>query len=125
MCQRVDDVPPLLKPPTVTTKRTGRQLEVTVKFANGVRAESGRIWWIYNRAPDGSAAYLAETLPAEQWKEMKSVAGGNTWTTTIELASNKARIDFFSSHRKTIGYRGRLFPSFISCPYTRVELRTR
>ncbi len=120
-----DDVPPLLKPPTVTTKRTGRQLEVTIKFADGVRAESGRIWWIYNRAPDGSAAYLAETFPADQWKEMKSVAGGNTWTTTIELASNKARIDFFSSHRKTIRYRGRPFPSFISCPYTRVELRTR
>jgi hypothetical protein len=98
---------------------------VTIKFADGVLAESGRISWIYNRGPDGSAAYLAETFPADQWKEMKSVAGGNTWTATIELASNKARIDFFSSHRKTIRYRGRPFPTFISCPYTRIELRTR
>ncbi|MFP6619434.1 MAG: hypothetical protein VB877_08815, partial [Pirellulaceae bacterium] len=81
--------------------------------------------WIYNRALDGSAAYLAETFPADQWTEMKSVASGNTWTTTIELAPNKARIDFFSSHRKTIRYRGRPFPTYISCPYTRVGLPNR
>ena len=46
----------------------------------------------------------------------------NVWTAEINLKAGASRIDFFSNHRKTIRYRGRPLPTYMSSPYTRVEL---
>ncbi len=113
----------LLEPPTVTTSIKGKRLTVTVTFKPGSRAESGRIWWMYDRGPDGSAAYIRETFPADQWKDMKFDAGKNAWTAEIDLAADASRIDFFSNHRKTIRHGSEKHSSYLSSPYTRVELK--
>ena len=42
---------PLLSPPTSNHEIDGNQLKVSVRFENGPRAETGRLWWIYDRAP--------------------------------------------------------------------------
>ena len=117
-----DDVAPLLEPPTVKSEIAGHRLKVTVTFKPGSQAENGRIWWIYDRGPDGSAAYLGELIPDDQWQEMKTAGARNTWTAEIDLKAGASKIDFFSNHRKTIRYRGRPLPTYISSPYTRVEL---
>ncbi len=117
-----DDVAPLLEPPTVKSEIAGHRLKVTVTFKSGSQAESGRIWWIYDRGPDGSAAYLGELIPDDQWQEMQAARARNTWTAEINLKPGASKIDFFSNHRKTIRYRGRPLPTYISSPYTRVEL---
>ena len=112
-----------LEPPTVTTSLKGKRLSVTVSFKPGSRAESGRIWWMYDRGPDGSAAYIRETFPEEQWKDMKFDAGKKAWTVEIDLAAGASRIDFFSNHRKTIRHGSEKHSSYLSSPYTRVELK--
>jgi hypothetical protein len=117
-----DDVGPLLESPSVKSEVKGRQLLVTVTFKLESRAESGRIYWIYDRGPDGSAAYITELFPQDQWKEMTFDAGKNAWSVEIPLKDNVSRIDFFSNHRKTIEYRSRSYRSYISSSYTRVLL---
>jgi len=112
-----------LEPPTVTTSLKGKSLSVTVSFKAGSRAESGRIWWMYDRGPDGSAAYIRETFPEEQWKDMKFDAGKKAWTVEIDLAAGASRVDFFSNHRKTIRHGSEKHSSYLSSPYTRVELK--
>ena len=112
-----------LEPPSVSTELKGRRLSVTVTFKPGSRAESGRIWWMYDRGPDGSAAYIRETFPPEQWKDMKFDAGKNAWTAEIDLVAGASRIDFFSNHRKTIRHGSEKHSSYLSSPYTRVELK--
>ena len=114
----------LLEPPAVTTSTKGKQLTVTVTFKPGSRAESGRIWWIYDRGPDGSAAYITETFPDDQWKDMKFDSDRNAWTVEIDLAAGASRIDFFSNHRKTIRHGSEKHSSYLSSPYTRVALKT-
>ena len=56
----------LLAPPQVKSKQKGKTLAVSVSFAPGSAEESGRIWWIFDRAPDGSpnsVSYTHVTLP--------------------------------------------------------------
>ena len=120
-----DDVGPLLEAPTVRSEVRGRLLSVTVTFKPGSKAESGRIYWIYDRGPDGSAAYVTELFPPEQWKEMTFNAADNSWSVIIPLKENVLRVDFFSNHRKTIEYRSRKYPSYLSSPYTRVTLENK
>jgi hypothetical protein len=117
-----EEVEPLLEAPTVISEVKGRRLSVTVTFKLESRAESGRIYWIYDRGPDGSAAYITELFPQDQWKEMTFDAEKNTWSAEIPLKDNVSRIDFFSNHRKTIEYRFRSYRSYISSSYTRVLL---
>jgi len=117
-----DEVAPLLESPSVKHVVDGRQLLVTVTFKPGSKAESGRIWWTFDRGSDGSAAYVTELFPQDQWKEMTGDAGTNSWRASIPLADNVSRVDFFSNHRKTIEYRSRKYPSYLSSPYTRVVL---
>ncbi len=88
-------------------------------------AESGRIWWMYDRGPDGSAAYIRELFGDDQWKEMKYDTAKNAWTVEIDLEANASHIDFFSNHRKTIQYKSKDFPTYISSPYTRVRINQR
>ena len=46
---------PLLKPPKSSHKVDKDKLNVSVSFNEGPQPISGRIWWIYDRAPAGSA----------------------------------------------------------------------
>ena len=47
----------------------------------------------------------------------------NTWKATIPLKPGAHRVDFFSNHRKLIRRNGRVYPTYTSSPYTRVELK--
>ena len=88
------------------------------------KAESGRIWWMYDRGPDGSADYIRELFPDDQFKQMKYNAQKNVWTVEIGLEANDSNIDFFSNHRKTIHYKSKDYPAYISSPYTRLQIAT-
>jgi hypothetical protein len=114
---------PLLTPPAMETKIIKDVLKVTVRFPPNAGEKSGRIWWINNRAPDGSPRYLKELIPDQNTKEMTRDAERGVWTVEIQLDSKASRIDLFSNHRKVITYRGNTYPTFISSPYTRLELR--
>ena len=113
----------LLAPPKVQHTVKGKTIEVTVTFAEGSNEESGRIWWIFDRAPDGSPKYLTEMIPDEQTMEMKKQ--GQSWSASIPLNPQAKRIDFFSNHRKTLRYEESPYRSYLSSPYTRVELKRR
>ena len=110
----------LLEPPNVESKVKNKALEVTVTFPNDSREESGRIWWIFDRAPDGSPNYISQMIPDDQTMEMKKT--GESWTATIPLSPTAKRIDFFSNHRKTLSYHKNAYKTYISSPYTRVSL---
>ena len=62
---------PMLPVPTVNTERAGETLKVRVSFPKESGDESGRIFWMFDRYPDGSAAYGGEDFPNDQWKDMK------------------------------------------------------
>ena len=110
----------LLEPPKVESKVKDKTLEVTVTFTNDSREESGRIWWIFDRAPDGSPNYISQMIPDDQTMEMKKT--GESWTATIPLSPTAKRIDFFSNHGKTLSYNNNAYKTYISSPYTRVSL---
>ena len=112
----------MLGTPSVDQKQKGNTLEVTVQFSSGSKAQSGRIWWMYDRGPDGSAAYLRDLFPDDQWKDMAYDAKRNVWTAEIELEPGASHIDFFSNYRKTIRYKTRAYATYISSPYTRIQL---
>ena len=111
-----------LAPPTMKTKINNQKLTVTVRFAPGSGDESGRIWWMNDRARDGSPRYLNELIPRENTKEMDFDSENGVWTAEIMIDSDASRIDLFSNHRKTIKYRGNSYPTYLSSPYTRIEL---
>lgn len=111
----------LLAPPEVQHELKGKAIEVTVTFPRGSNEESGRIWWMFDRAPDGSPKYLTEIIPNDQTLQMNRA--GNQWKATIKIAPQATRIDFFSNHRKTLRYGESSFRSYLSSPYTRVELK--
>ena len=111
----------LLTPPQVKSEQKGKTLTVSVSFAAGSEEESGRIWWIFDRAPDGSPNYMSEMIPDNQTMEMKKV--GNLWSAIIKLDPKAKRIDFFSNHRNTLRYKESSFRTYISSPYTRLKLK--
>ena len=53
----------------------------------------------------------------------KSVIDKKAWAVEIDLEAKAVRIDFFSNHRKTITYKFRKYPTYISSPYTRVSFK--
>jgi hypothetical protein len=112
----------LLSPPTIETTIGRDSLHVTVRFEPNSGEETGRIWWIYDRGPDGSPRYLQELIPDENSKQMTHDTKQGVWTTEIKLDSSASRIDLFSNHRKILKYREFSYPTYISSPYTRVEL---
>ena len=111
----------LLAPPQVKSELKDKTLKVSVSFAPDSDEESGRIWWIYDRAPDGSPNYISERIPDNQTMEMEKM--GNQWTATIKLDPKAKRIDFFSNHRKTLRYKETTHRTYMSSPYTRVNLK--
>lgn len=118
-----EEVTPLLTAPAVEHQIEGKSMKIEVRFKADSGEESGRIWWIYNRPPDGSPKYLSELIPQENWADMEYDKQQGVWKASVDLDPDAARIDFFSNHRKTIHYQGRTYPTYISCPYTRVELK--
>jgi hypothetical protein len=109
---------PLLKHPTSNHKVEKDKLRVMVRFKEGPQPKSGRIWWIYDRAPAGSAPFLHVQIPEDQWMDMEHDAKTGAWTATIPLKEGSSRIDFFSNHGRVVnGYK-----QYLSSPYTRVEL---
>jgi len=103
----------------------GDKLKINVRFEDGPQAESGRIWWMVDRAPTGSAPFLYEWIPEDQWADMKLDPKTGSWTATIPLKKVKengaSRIDFFTNHGKVVNG----FQHYLSSPYTRVELSTK
>jgi hypothetical protein len=108
----------LLSPPSSSHEVIGDKLKIRVRFENGPQPKSGRIWWIYDRAPAGSAPFLHVPIPEDQWMDMKHDAKTGAWTATIRLEEGASRIDFFSNHGRMVnGYQ-----QYFSSPYARVEL---
>jgi len=118
-----DDVPPLLTAPTVEARQAGAVLDVAVRFKPGSGEDSGRLWWLDNRPSDGSPGYLRELIPDKNSIEMQYDRRRGVWTARIPLDPTARRIDFFSNHRKTIRYRDQSYATYLSCPYTRVDLK--
>jgi len=109
---------PLLKPPKSSHEVDKGKLSVSVRFDEGPQPISGRIWWIYDRAPAGSAPFLHVQIPEDQWMDMECDAKTGAWTAAIPLKDGFERIDFFSNHGLEVnGYK-----HYLSSPYTRVEL---
>ncbi len=117
-----EGVEPMLDSPSVDYRRRNGKLLVEVRFPNGSTAESGRIWWMFNRGPDGSQAYIRDLFPDDLWQDMEYDGTRNVWTTEIGLKPGASHVDFFSNHLKTINYRNKSYSTYISCPYTRVWL---
>ncbi len=115
----------MLEPPEMSAKVVGDKLEVVVRFKPGSQESNGRIFWMFDRGPDGSSAYREELIPDENWKEMAYDEARKSWTAEIELDANARRIDVFSNHQKTLSIEGRDYITAISSPYTRVKLPTR
>ena len=119
-----DDVEPMLESPTLNYSVKGNKVLVAVKFRPGSNEESGRIWWMYDRGPDGSAAYISEIIPEDQWKDMKYDAKKKVWTAEIDIKKGASHIDLFSNHRKTIRYQSKDYKTYLSSPYTRIALES-
>ena len=112
----------LLSPPHIKHSIENGVLKVAVSFPKNSAAESGRIWWIFDRAPDGSPKYLSDLIPDANVAEMTHDEKRDEWTAHIKLNPDASRIDFFSNHRKIIRHDDRTYATYLSCPYTRVEL---
>ncbi|MHC4994313.1 MAG: hypothetical protein ACYTGQ_04580 [Planctomycetota bacterium] len=110
----------LLKPPASSHKIDKNKLSVRVSFDEGSQPISGRFWWIYDRAPAGSAPFLHERIPDAQWADMERDLKTGSWTATIPLKEGASRVDFFSNH----GHTANGYQQYLSSPYTRVELST-
>jgi len=108
----------LLSPPASSHKVDKDKLTVRVSFDEGPQPTSGRIWWIYDRAPAGSAPFLHVQIPEDQWVDMERDPKTGSWTATIPLKEGAHRIDFFSNH----GHMANGYQQYLSSPYTRVEL---
>lgn len=117
-----EDAAAMLEPPAVKHEVVGDRLRVTVRFKPQSGAESGRIFWMFNRGPDGSAAYLREKIPDNNSAEMEFDKKASAWIAEIPIDSKASHLDFFSNHRKTITYRGKKYPTYLSSPYTRVPV---
>jgi hypothetical protein len=118
-----EDVEPLLTAPTVKHQVEGDSLNISVRFAPNSGEESGRIWWINNRALDGSPDYLKVDIPEENWAEMQYDQKRGVWQVTVPLDPEATRIDFFTNHRKIIRYQDQEYSTYLSSPYTRVILK--
>ena len=111
---------PMLEPPSSASEVIGGDLRVSVTFGSGPEAESGRIWWMYDRHPGGSAPFLWERIPDDQWMNMTFDVQAGAWTATIPLDPGASSIDFFSNHGLVVDG----FQTYLSSPYTRAELDT-
>lgn len=105
-----------LEIPEISTVVNGDTLEVTVTFPEGGVPEDSRIFWMYEREPDGSSWYLYDLFPEDNWTTMSGT--GSAVTASIPLEPGRTSIDLITTHTVTVG--GNVIP--ISAPYTRVAL---
>ncbi|MEM7368608.1 MAG: hypothetical protein AAF587_08380 [Bacteroidota bacterium] len=117
------DMEPMLEPPSVEYEIKEGKLQIQIQFKPDSHEEGGRIWWIYDRHLDGSAAYLHDLFPENQWQDMKYSRQKKAWTAEIALPENVSHIDFFSNHKKTLKRSSTIYPTYISSPYTRIQLK--
>ena len=109
---------PMLEPPASSHRLIGDELHVTVTFNSGPQAESGRIFWIYDRHPGGSAPFLWNKIADEDWMDMTFDAEAGAWKAAIPLDPAASSIEFFSNHGLVVeGWQ-----TYLSSPYTRVAL---
>ncbi|MGI9601123.1 MAG: hypothetical protein ACR2QE_04505, partial [Acidimicrobiales bacterium] len=87
-----------------------------VTFPDGGVPEDSRIFWMYDRGPDGSSWYLYDLFADDDWATM--TGSGSTWSAAIPIEAGHTHIDVLTTHTVTVN--GRTAP--ISAPYTRVEL---
>lgn len=115
----------LLSTPTVEYELVDDKtvIEVVVRFPAGSGEESGRIWWMFDRAPDGSPEYLSKLIPDDNFVKMHHDHRRGVWVAEIELDQQANRIDFFCNHGKTIRHKAKEYRTYLSSPCTRVELR--
>ena len=113
---------PMLEPPVVSTRIRDNTLEVTVTFKPGSEEENGRVFWVFDRGPDSSPAYLEDLIPEENWKDMIYDRSQKAWTVKIDLDRKASHIDVYSNHQKTLTINGEEYATAISSPYTRVKL---
>ena len=106
-----------LETPEITTVIDGDVLEVTVTFPEGGEPEESKIFWMYDRGPDGSAWYLYELIPEDNWSAM--TGSGSTWNASITLEAGRSFIDLITTHTVTVD--NGVMP--ISAPYTRVPIK--
>lgn len=105
-----------LETPEISTVVDGAVLDVTVTFPEGGVPEESRVFWMYDRGPDGSSWYLYDLFPEQNWADM--TGSGSTWTVSISLEPGHTSIDLITTHTATVD--GHTLP--ISAPYTRVAL---
>ncbi len=105
-----------LETPEISAVVNGAELDVTVTFPEGGVPEESRVFWMYDRGPDGSSWYLYDLFPAENWADM--TGSGSAWTFSIPLEPGHTTIDLITTHTATVD--GHTLP--ISAPYTRVPL---
>jgi len=115
------DIDPMLEAPDLQYEIENSILSVKVQFMMGSGENSGRIFWMFDRAPEGSVVYLEELFPEDQWKEMKYSEKDRAWTAEIEVPEEVSSIDFFSTHGKVLHRKNKEFQSYLSSPYTRVK----
>jgi hypothetical protein len=113
---------PMLTPPAVSAKVRDNKLELTVTFKPGSEESSGRVFWIFDRGPDASSAYLENMIPEKNWKDMTRDKANKAWTVEIDLDKSARHIDVFSNHQKTLTINGKEYVTAISSPYMRVKL---
>ncbi len=105
-----------LETPEISAVVNGAELDVTVTFPEGGEPEESRVFWMYDRGPDGSSWYLYDLFPEQNWADM--TGSGSTWTVSIPLEPGRTTIDLITTHTATVD--GHTLP--ISAPYTRVPL---
>jgi len=110
---------PLLEPPMSNWEIVGDELHVTVTFETGPQPDTGRIFWIYDRYPGGSAPYLWKMILEEQTLEMTFDPVDLTWTVAVPLDPEASTIEFFTNHGLNVG-EDNVFQ--LSSRYTQVEL---
>lgn len=111
---------PMLETPTSSHSLAGDQLSVAVTFTSGPEPASGRIWWAYDRPPGGSAPYLWDLIPDDQFADMTFDPVDGAWKVTIEVDRSKGSVDFWSNHGHAVDGS----QTYLSSPYTRVDLTT-
>ena len=109
-------------PPKVEHAFVDDAIEVIVEFPDRYEPEGGSIWWMFDRAPDGSPHYLSESIPDDNFAEMHYDEQRGVWVAEIELDANAEQIDFFSNYLSRVKHNGRSYETYLSSPYMRVVL---
>ena len=107
----------LLSPPTVEHEIVDdRALEVIVQFPPGSKEKSGRIWWMFDRAPDGSPRYLSEPIPDDNFVEMHHDPRRGVWVAEIELDPRPTASTFSVITARPFGMPVNLMPPISPVP---------